>query len=130
MLDFHGRARVQTAALVLLLLGAGMSPARAEHPGDTAAAQAAVEQSSAAVSALEHAATPVPDAISEARVKRSRLVMAWRRQADAWAAAEPASAEAKSAVTRSEAAMEAYYVPAGGLAPGGAGGAPGGGNDP
>ena len=122
-----GWGLVRSLLWAYLLLGAVVTPAQAQqHAGDTLAAQQAVERSDQAVKALEHEAAPTRGAVSEAWAQRSDLVLAWRQQADAWAAAEPGSAEAKAAVAQSIKAMEAFYVPSGGLAPD----APGTGNDP
>ena len=55
------------------------------------------------------------DEQSLARRRRSDLVQAWRREADAWADAMPADPAARAAVTASKKAQALYFMPSGGL---------------
>ena len=112
---------LRAACACWICLVAGMTLAQSQpagqHARDTMLAQQAFDRSNGEVERLERGVS-APDAVAQARMSRSDLVMAWRRQADAWAAAEPASPDARSAVAASERAMDLYYVPGGGFAPG------------
>jgi len=53
-----------------------------------------------------------PEEQDRARQCRSDLAQAWRREADAWAAAAPSE---RAAVTASKKAQAEFYIPSGGL---------------
>ena len=81
-------------------------------------ARRSLEQLNREVEHMEHNENASPDSLSLMRSRRSDSVIEWRRKADAWLAAQPASADARRAVAGSKRAMEKYYMPRGALVSG------------
>ena len=81
------------------------------HSSRTEQAGMALKAAQAQVLALEKNRAR-PEEQDRARQCRSDLAQAWRREADAWAAAAPSE---RAAVTASKKAQAEFYIPSGGL---------------
>ena len=82
--------------------------------GGTGLAREAVSEADRKVVSMERGKGS-PDEISAARRLRSNLVQGWRREADAWLAAEPGNPAARAAVKAAGNAQARFYMPTGAL---------------
>lgn len=102
------------SALLVVAVTAAQAQTPQQRAREAAAeAERAVVRADATVNTLERGFSVEPDRLTAAWRERSNLVLEWRRAADAWLAADPASPDATRSVTSSERAMDEYYVPGG-----------------